>query len=181
MGIPLSFLGLFNDKDEFYDTKIGGNISIARHALAIDEHRSDFIPTVWIPQAKTDIKQVWFSGAHSNIGGSYKPDQDGSLLSDIPLAWMLKEAKNAGLSLENHILQNIKPNSLATLHNSRRTFYRVKKKFYRSLSQEEPGAQKVEVLIHHSVKERWENNAKYRPQNLQEYLESYAWPSKLVT
>ena len=38
MGIPISFLGLFDDKDEFYDTKIGRNVSIARHALAVDEH-----------------------------------------------------------------------------------------------------------------------------------------------
>jgi len=34
MGIPISFLGLFDDKDEFYDTKIGKNVRIARHAMA---------------------------------------------------------------------------------------------------------------------------------------------------
>ena len=37
MGIPISFLGLFDDKDEFYDTKIGRNVRVARHAMAIDE------------------------------------------------------------------------------------------------------------------------------------------------
>ena len=47
MGIPISFLGLFEDKDEFYDTKIGSNVRIARHAMAIDEHRKDFEPTIW--------------------------------------------------------------------------------------------------------------------------------------
>ena len=176
MGIPLSFLGLFNDKDEFYDTKIGKNVSIARHAMAIDEHRSDFEPTVWIPQANMDIQQVWFSGAHSNIGGSYKPDKDGSLLSDIPLAWMLKEAKKAGLGMETHLIQKINPNSLATLHNSRRTFYRVKRKFNRPLDHNYG-----DILIHQSVKDRWENNAKYRPKNLQEYLKVNAWPVKLIT
>jgi len=180
MGIPLSFLGLFNDKDEFYDTRIGRNVSIARHAMAIDEHRSDFTPTVWIPQTNTDIKQVWFSGAHSNIGGSYKPDKDGSLLSDIPLDWMLTEAKKAGLNLESHIIKTLKPNPMATLHNSRRSFYRVKKKFYRALDHEGLNYHKLEVLIHQSVKERWENNAEYRPQNLQKYLNSYGWPSILV-
>lgn len=41
MGIPFSFLGLFRDKDEFYDTKIGSNVRVARHALAIDEFRRD--------------------------------------------------------------------------------------------------------------------------------------------
>ncbi len=58
MGIPISFLGLFNDKDKFYDTKIRKNVSIARHAMAIDEPRSDFEPTVWLPQPNMDIQQV---------------------------------------------------------------------------------------------------------------------------
>jgi uncharacterized protein (DUF2235 family) len=176
MGIPISFLGLLNDKDEFYDTKIGKNVSIARHALAIDEHRSDFEPTVWIPQQDMDIQQVWFSGAHSNIGGSYKPDKDGSLLSDIPLAWMLKEASKAGLALESHLKQGLQANPLATLHNSRRSFYRVKKKFYRPLDHN-----KGDILIHQSVKQRWEGNEKYRPLNLQAYLEKHDWPKKLIT
>ena len=86
MGIPISFLGLFEDKDEFYDTKIGKNVRVARHALAIDEHRSDFEPTIWIPRENMDLQQVWFAGAHSDIGGSSKPDEDGSLLSDNALA-----------------------------------------------------------------------------------------------
>ena len=175
MGIPISFLGLFKDRDEFYDTKIGKNVSIARHALAIDEHRSDFEPTVWIPQPAMDIQQVWFSGAHSNIGGSYKADKDGGLLSDIPLNWMLGEAKKAGLGLENHLLQNIRPNPLATLHNSRRTFYRVKKKFYRAIDH-----QKGEILIHRSVQQRWENHPDYRPANLQDYLNRHGWPGNLI-
>ena len=56
MGIPISFLGLFDDKDEFYDAKIGSNVRIARHALAIDEHRSDFEPTVWDKKRKHGLK-----------------------------------------------------------------------------------------------------------------------------
>lgn len=176
MGIPISFLGLFDDKDEFYDTKIGKNVSIARHALAIDEHRSDFVPTVWIPQPEMDIQQVWFSGAHSNIGGSYKADKDGCLLSDIPLQWMLREAKKAGLSLEKHLIQNIKANPLATLHDSRRSFYRVKNKFYRPINH-----QKGEILIHQSVKQRWEQISSYRPSNLQDYLNQNDWPDRLIS
>tara|TARA_R110000824_G_scaffold52692_4_gene146093 strand:- start:23065 stop:24099 length:1035 start_codon:yes stop_codon:yes gene_type:complete len=176
MGIPISFLGLFDDKDEFYDTKIGKNVMIARHALALDEHRSDFVPTVWIPQPDMDIKQVWFSGAHSNIGGSYKADKDGSLLSDIPLEWMLREAKTAGLGLEKHLFDNIRPNALATLHNSRRSFYRVKKKFFRAVDH-----QKGDILIHQSVKQRWEHNSSYRPPNLQDYLDQFGWPVQLVS
>ncbi|MGL5468118.1 MAG: DUF2235 domain-containing protein, partial [Shewanella sp.] len=93
MGIPISFLGLFDDKDEFYDTKIGRNVRVARHALAIDEHRRDFEPTIWQVRDNMDMQQVWFAGAHSNVGGSYPPDRDGSLLSDNALAWMMAEAQ----------------------------------------------------------------------------------------
>lgn len=175
MGIPISFLGLFDDQDEFYDTKIGPNISIARHALAIDEHRSDFEPTIWNPQKNMDLLQVWFSGAHANIGGSYKPDQDGSLLSDYPLDWMLREATKAGLKIESYLKTRIKKNPLATLHNSRRSFYRVKKKFYRPIKQENSP-----VLIHQSVKLRWDQDKKYRPSNLLKYIEKNGWPRYLI-
>lgn len=175
MGIPISFLGLFEDKDEFYDTKIGRNISIARHALAIDEHRSDFEPTVWTPNDHMNLQQVWFAGAHSNIGGSYKPDRDGSLLSDIALNWMSKEAQKAGLNIEPHLKQGLHENPLATLHNSRRSFFRVKKKYYRPIQHN-----KGPVLIHNSVKQRWQKNAKYRPDNLKAYIDKHGWPEKLI-
>jgi len=175
MGIPISFLGLFDDKDEFYDTKIGSNVRIARHAMAIDEHRSDFEPTIWEPKDNMDMQQVWFTGAHSNIGGSYKPDRDGSLLSDNALSWMVKQAEGFGLTFETHLEQSINQNPLATLHNSRRSFYRVKRKFFRDIEHN-----KGPVLIHQSVKERWDKDSKYRPENLEKYIDENGWLGALV-
>ncbi len=166
MGIPISFLGLFDSDDEFYDTKIGKNVRIARHALAIDELRSDFEPTIWKQRDNMDLKQVWFSGAHSNIGGSYKPDKkDGSLLSDNSLKWMIKEVQNVGLTIESHLINKIIPNPNSKLHNSRSSFYRLKRKFYRDIDHKNGP-----ILIHKSVKERWDEDLKYRPENLVEYL-----------
>ena len=176
MGIPISFLGLFDDKDEFYDTKIGRNVHVARHAMAIDEHREDFKPTIWEPREGMDMQQVWFAGAHSNIGGSYRPDTDGSSLSYNTLIWMIEEARKAGLTVEDYLEQGVNANPLATLHNSRRSFYRVKRKYYRPIDHG-----KGEVLIHPSVKLRWEQDAEYRPDNLQDYLaEAGDWPRILV-
>ena len=171
LGIPFSFLGLLDKKDEFYDTKIGPNISVARHAMAIDERRSDFKPTIWQQREGLDLKQVWFCGVHSNVGGSYKPDKDGTLLSDIPLQWMIKEAKSAGLSLEQHLTQNLNPNPQATLHNSRKHIYRSRRPYYRPIQHD------GEVLIHQSVKQRWDNNAKYRPKMLEKYIKENGWPT----
>jgi uncharacterized protein (DUF2235 family) len=175
MGIPISFLGLFDDKDEFYDTKIGSNVRIARHALAVDEHRKDFEPTIWAPKDNMDMKQVWFTGAHSDIGGSYKPDRNGALLSDNALDWMIKEAKRSGLAIEGHLRKSINKSPLATLHKSRRSFYRIKKTYYRKIDHGH-GA----VLMHESVKQRWEKDAKYRPKNLVEYINKNGWPSGLI-
>ena len=45
LGIPFSVLGFLDGADEFYDTKMGPNVRVARHALAIDERREDFAPT----------------------------------------------------------------------------------------------------------------------------------------
>lgn len=165
MGIPISFLGLFEDNDEFYDTKIGNNIRIARHALAIDEHRRDFEPTIWEQRENMDLQQMWFAGSHCDIGGSYNPDKDGSKISDISLSWMIDESQKSGLSIETHLKEEIDKNPLAKLHNSRRSFYRLKKKYYRLIQHDNSS-----IFIHQSVKFRWENDKKYRPKNLNDYL-----------
>lgn len=173
LGIPISFLGLLDKKDEFYDTKIGPNVDIARHAMAIDEVRSDFEPTIWDPREKLDLKQVWFAGVHSNIGGSYAPDkQTGGLLSDIPLQWMMQQAAEAGLVLEPHLKASLNCRYDATLHNSRKHIYRSKSPLYRPIDHN-----KGDILIHQSVKQRWDNDKDYRPKNLLEFLENNAgWP-----
>ena len=176
MGIPISFLGFLDDKDEFYDTKIGPNVSIARHALGIDELRKDFEPTVWTPNKTTDMKQVWFVGAHSDVGGGYPPDSDGAMLSDIPLAWMMRQAQDAGLTFESHLEDSLEGKSTATLHQSRRRYYRYKSKFYRDIDHGiEP------ILIHESVKERWKLDPKYQKssKNLAKYIKENKWPKNL--
>ncbi|VAW74068.1 Peptidoglycan binding domain protein [hydrothermal vent metagenome] len=176
LGIPFSFLGLLDRKDEFYDNKMGPIIKVARHAMAIDELRSDFEPTVWEPRAGVDLKQVWFSGVHSNIGGSYAPDKNGGLASDYALDWMMREAQKAGLAFEPHLRKGLEMKPDATLHNSRKLIYRSKSPYYRPIDHG-----KGEVLMHKSVKERWESDAKYRPKNLKTYFKANnnAWP-KLV-
>ncbi|MCK5278543.1 MAG: hypothetical protein KAK04_08395, partial [Cyclobacteriaceae bacterium] len=66
-------------------------------------------------------------------------------------------------------------NPLATLHKSRRSFFRVKKIHYRPI---EHG--KDQVLIHESVKLRWDQDVKYRPKNLATYVNNNGWPDEFV-
>ncbi|RBO82673.1 DUF2235 domain-containing protein [Marinomonas aquiplantarum] len=171
MGIPISFLGMFEDKDEFYDSKLGSNVGAARHAMAIDEHRSDFQPTIWEPRPGADIKQTWFSGVHCDVGGSYKPDKRGLIASDDPMHWMVSEALGFGLGFEPHWTSVVDSDDLPKLNNSRRSFYRLRDKHLRPI-----GHGKGNVLIHKSVKRRWDSDPSYRPKNLKVYVEENGWP-----
>lgn len=166
LGIPFSFLGLLNKKDEFWDSKLGRNVRIARHAVAIDELRSDFEPTLWQPRAGLDLQQVWFAGAHSDVGGSYPPDKDGARLSDIPLAWMMDEAERAGLVLEPHLREALVPSPTATLHRSRKHVYRSKRPYWRPIAHGHG-----EVVVHASVWARWKADPSYRPRNLAAWVD----------
>lgn len=71
------------------DTTLTDNIVNAFQALALDEHRAPFSPAVWEkPQdCDTNLKQVWFPGAHSGVGGGYADTQT----ADISLAWMMDQ------------------------------------------------------------------------------------------
>lgn len=80
------------------------DIEIGRHAIAIDERRAFFRTNLWRlknPPPKSgpkDMKQVWFAGVHSDVGGGYPEKESG--LSKIALQWMLREAEAAGLLVD---------------------------------------------------------------------------------
>ncbi|KAF3940670.1 hypothetical protein ABW19_dt0209068 [Dactylella cylindrospora] len=86
-----------NEKYKFHDTDLTPTTENAFHALALDEHRLPFTPTLWrlpVPapgERHTNIvpnlKQVWFPGVHTNVGGGYK-DQE---LADLTLVWMIDQ------------------------------------------------------------------------------------------
>jgi uncharacterized protein (DUF2235 family) len=80
---------------KFRTTTLDRRVECGRHALALDEEREAFTPVLWdetgAPEGK--IKQVWFAGVHSNVGGGY-PRQGMSL---EPLEWMMAEAHAEGL------------------------------------------------------------------------------------
>jgi uncharacterized protein (DUF2235 family) len=72
---------------------------VGRHAVSIDERRCYFRNNLWgaaLPHQ--DIKQIWFAGVHSDVGGSYDYSESG--LSQITLEWMLCEAVHFGLRVD---------------------------------------------------------------------------------
>jgi uncharacterized protein (DUF2235 family) len=80
------------------------SIRIARQAISIDERRAKFRPVLWfLPRpsdagSSSDLKQVWFPGVHSDVGGGYPEEQSG--LSKVALQWLVNEAEAAGLCID---------------------------------------------------------------------------------
>ena len=99
LGLPIKTLSWkTTDYQKFYDTELGENVSHAFQALAIHELRSPFKPVFWTKKGSSTqtIEQVWFCGAHSNVGGGY----EATGLSSYALDWMAYKAKKVGLELD---------------------------------------------------------------------------------
>ncbi|KAF1811720.1 hypothetical protein P152DRAFT_437425 [Eremomyces bilateralis CBS 781.70] len=88
LGLPVS---IPTEEYAFYDTGIDPHVENAFQALAIDERRAAFRPTLWEKPdgSKTNLKQCWFPGAHSSVGGSYED----TACSTISLAWMMENLR----------------------------------------------------------------------------------------
>lgn len=82
----------------FVNQKVARQVEHAFHAVALDEPRNLFTPTLWENPTSGDdhdpalkvLKQCWFPGVHSNIGGGYA-DAD---ISGITLAWMVSQLED---------------------------------------------------------------------------------------
>ncbi len=123
LGIPGDVFENFDDSIYgFLDTSLSIRVKAAYHALAIDERRNEFPATVWDPlspaalAAGNTLQQLWFAGVHSDVGGGYAETG----LSDITLAWMIKNAMQEGLDFEQVALDKYtgidRKHSLDTLH-----------------------------------------------------------------
>jgi uncharacterized protein (DUF2235 family) len=99
-----------NDIFQFADTKLNDKVRHGFHALSIDEQRADFIPTRW--DARDRVEEVWFAGAHSNVGGGYAERH----LSDIALLWMAERLAHVGLRVHSGLKEVLKPDPHGRCH-----------------------------------------------------------------
>ena len=133
---PLHFVGVWDtvssvgwvwDPLKLPYTAQNPDLANGRHAVSIDERRCYFRNNLWGAQLPGQtIKQVWFAGVHSDVGGSYAEAQSG--LSKIALEWMLCEASDYGLLIDpqkaNDVLGRtssphyVPPDARGELHNS---------------------------------------------------------------
>jgi uncharacterized protein (DUF2235 family) len=75
------------------------NVRHGRHALALDERRRFYGAYRFDPNgAGGDLRETWFVGVHSDVGGGFEIDPPN--LADISLDWMIKEAHAKGLLVD---------------------------------------------------------------------------------
>ena len=158
LGIPLRGLRWLTRREhQFHDTELSGSVQVACHALAIDERRAPFVPTLWDykPKPGQQVEQVWFCGAHSDVGGGYAETG----LSDIALEWMIGKARAAGLAFDAAAIEAypLKPDPVGKLHNSKTGLYRLTAGIDRAI-----GADPTQS-VHPSVRTRWDADPGYRP------------------
>lgn len=115
LGLP-SVFGQFakwtNSKYNFHDAELSSSVQAARHAVAVDERRKFYPPTLWgnlvrlnsVSAPETPYKQLWFPGNHSVIGGSGQVPE----LSAFTQAWIAEGAEEAGLSFAPDLLDQLR-------------------------------------------------------------------------
>jgi uncharacterized protein (DUF2235 family) len=113
---------------QFHNTQLSSLVMNGFQALAIDEHRADFIHIPWhqlvhqagtgTPDSDSRIEQRWFVGAHSNVGGGYADD----VLAQYSLAWLVSECKELGLIFKPHEQDlRVDPSELRSLTQSEKS------------------------------------------------------------
>lgn len=181
-----------------------------RHAVAIDERRTMFRPELWPsdqhfwgspfrppadrPVEPQDVKEVWFTGVHGDIGGGYPEKQ--SALIKIPLAWMIRETEAMGLDYSTRTVNEVvlgknphkdyvAPDPMAEPHDSMNLAWRLFEFIPRKvppsswrhdgkgggiyLPKSDPRFIPQDALVHISVEERLNGSpasGPYKPRNL---------------
>lgn len=102
------------DAFRFADTALSPKVAAGFHAVARDEERSDFSPTLWDPAP--GVTQVLFPGAHGDVGGGYPDDGGPGCLADGALAWMMACLGGAGAVFQDPLPCPPAPDPAATAH-----------------------------------------------------------------
>lgn len=171
LGIPLRGLSrLTHGKYQFHDTTLSGTVKHAYHALAIDERRDPFTPTLWAPVTKPGqvLEQSWFPGTHSDVGGGI----GSSGLPDASLLWMLEKAKAAGLAFDAAAVEAypLRPDARAPMNVIERLPLWNLVYAERAVGVDDAGKLDRSQALHPSALERWERDPRYRPRNLNAYF-----------
>lgn len=163
---PPGIIGqLFNRRRyQYHDVTLNPTILNAYQALAIDEQRKPFVPSVWDRPAdwKGVLEQAWFAGVHCNVGGGETPDG----LANEALHWIVEKAEGLGLAVDCDYLKHYRNCFDSKLHKSMSLMYRVMGPNVRAI-----GAHGADERPHRSaLNRRAHASCAYAAPNLTSYL-----------
>ena len=198
LGVPFPlYRTLMGSAYPFLNTGLRQNNEYAFHALAIDENRKAFRPTLWtnegvgpdVPVRPIDrTEQRWFVGAHANVGGGYYSDP----LAQLPIKWLAGKASNLGLAFVDKFTSTTEANA-AKISDSFWDFgcgfyalSRAGKRYWRAIGlpprDEGKNVKTINETIDSSVFSRWRADPEYRPLSLRLWATLQKTdPSKITT
>ncbi len=159
-----------------------------RQAIAIDEQRSDFLPSIWTSRATSDqdLKQVYFPGVHANVGGGYRYDG----LANGALHWMVAEIDQLklGLAFDRRFLNFYRAYAQDEIIESKTGFYQFMDAIRRQSGHRHVNSlEQAQLAIHESALQRmlsdplevnkdgtvrYKRLVRYRPGQLMTFLAS---------
>lgn len=186
LGLPVFHIPGFSSSTlSFLHTGLRQSILNAYHAVAIDEHRGKFAPTLWTKLSTTEaaprsleaVEQRWFVGAHANVGGGYFSDP----LSQPSLRWMILKAQKLGLFLTGEIIPDkIDGFKVADSYGKflKGAYSRISPPYFRPIDADPKSTDKpnetersINETIDASVFERCRQDTSYKPNNLVEWAQ----------
>jgi uncharacterized protein (DUF2235 family) len=164
----------------FHDTRLSSHVKNAYQALAIDEEREPFRPTMWdqdpAAQGQT-LEQVWFAGVHTEVGGGAADPS----LSDIALLWMAEKAAACGLVFDRDQLvpgggngagAAVSPSYKAPIVDSRKGIYEALSRYHR-LTHADVAAAPGQATASSAKRRFTERVLDYSPRGFEAYLATH--------
>ena len=193
LGVPqhlvVSKLFNTNRKYAFHDTELSSSVKSARHAVAVDEDRLSFTPSLWsnldilnANHPMVPFQQKWFPGDHGSIGGG----GDIVGLSNVAFRWIIEGAQQQGLKFDEDMLAYF-----ADLENPVAPLKNISKQtgFFDNIYRRAPrnGPQRLEelsdsTLLRLELEAKAEGWSPYRPKTLEaihKNLPVFARPSSV--
>ena len=164
------------NKYAYHDVALNSRIQNAFHALALDEHRNPFMPTLWKRPAgwTGTLDQAWFPGVHCSVGGGYTPDG----LANEALHWMIEKAEWLGLEFDSAYLEPFTPCFNSKRHDSMSAKYRLFGQYVRPVGEHLNDGE----IVHQCAMDRrayFDGNSvrpepwaetRYAPENLERFI-----------
>jgi len=158
-------------KYQYHRADLNSSIRRAYHALALDERRKPFAPTLFTKPAGWigELIQAWFSGVHTNIGGGYDPDG----LANEALHWIVKKATAAGIAVDSTYLGHFEPHYNSKLRDSMTLMYYLMGPIIRPVGDHAIDGERIHV----SAQDRFnDTNCGYTATNLASCLKESSLP-----